>query len=190
MTNGGSAPGADTGGMKTLIVHMQDESTGFLSAIYQDVREKMVLREPVSIASMNTLISSHDRILLLGHGSPDGLFSLDWRNPFVISSANAGALVTKKGSVFIWCHASTFTRTHHLDGFATGMFISEPAEALLYGIPATAFTQQTIDASNTLFATTVGKYLSLPPAAMATQVRKAYKGNCPIIRYNREQIGK
>jgi len=60
--------------MKTIIIHPDDPSIDFLSKIYAPLTNKTVIRGGMS-KSIPKLIESHDRVLMLGHGSPDGLLN-------------------------------------------------------------------------------------------------------------------
>jgi hypothetical protein len=120
--------------MKTLVIHPDDRSTDFLCPIYKPVKNKTVFRGGVTKDQLKKYIRDHDRILLLGHGSPDGLFSVGQFNTedaYIIDESMVESL-RGKTNVYIWCFASEFVKKHSLKGFSTGMFISEVGEALCY----------------------------------------------------------
>ena len=174
--------------LNNLIVHMEDSTTDFLCPIYSALTQKTVLRKPVSSDELNGFIASHDRVFMLGHGARDGLFSLSWDEPFIVSSSNVHALRQKPESVYIWCHASEFVRQHQLNGFASGMFISEVSEARYCGIPSSACRQDAVDASNELFVRLVAEHAEAPVSEMFEHVRAAYACDCAIAEYNRERL--
>jgi hypothetical protein len=174
--------------LNNLIVHMEDSTTDFLCPIYSGLTQKTVLRKPVSSDELNDLIATHDRVFMLGHGARDGLFSLSWDEPFIVSSSNVHALRQKPDSVYIWCHASEFVSRHQLNGFASGMFISEVSEARFCGIPPAACRQSDVDASNELFVRLVAEHIEAPVSEMFERVRAAYDGDCAITKYNRERL--
>jgi hypothetical protein len=62
--------------MKTLIIHSKDPTTGFLSQIYAPLNCKTVVQGGITKSELRTLIESHDRVLMFGHGSPYGLLSV------------------------------------------------------------------------------------------------------------------
>ena len=171
-----------------LIVHMEDSTTDFLCPIYSGLTHKTVLRKPVGSDELNDLIATHDRVFMLGHGARDGLFSLSWNEPLIISAANVHALQRKPESVYIWCHASEFVRQHQLNGFASGMFISEVSEARYCGIPPSACRQDTVDASNELFVHLVAEHIEASVSQMYEHVRAAYDCDCAITQYNRGRL--
>ena len=174
--------------MRHLIVHMTDPSTDFLSPIYENFSSKTVLREPVTVREMNTLITSHDRVVMLGHGSPDGLFSMGFCTGYIIGDENAEALAEKTNSLFIWSHATNFVRTHGLGGVTSGMFISEVEEGLMCGIHERYCTQAAINHSNHLFVRLVAETMHVDQREMLNHVLEGYKCDCPIVDYNRKRL--
>ena len=62
--------------MKTLIIHPKDKTTVFLEPIYEKIDNKTVIQKNSSFEEIINLIETHDRIMMMGHGSPDGLFSI------------------------------------------------------------------------------------------------------------------
>jgi len=143
--------------MKTLIIHPDDRSTDFLRDIYRDLKNVTVLTEDVSRKELHRQIEQHDQVVMLGHGSPSGLFNVAriGDGAFTISR-NEVPLLREKRCVFIWCHADQFVREHRLEGLSSGMFISEVSEARWYKVPA---DQEAVDTSNEYFARTLGEAL-------------------------------
>lgn len=83
--------------------------------------------------------------MLLGHGSPLGLFFRDSATPLssfghlIIRRHHAHALRRHGHNLIgIWCHAAQFARQYGLHGLFSGMIITEPQEAQEHGIPTTA----------------------------------------------------
>jgi hypothetical protein len=70
--------------MRTLITHPHDNSTHFLKPIYEDIPNKTVITGGLVIGEVENLISLHDRIIMLGHGSPKGLFGISFNRSYVI----------------------------------------------------------------------------------------------------------
>lgn len=171
-----------------LVIHMDDRSTDFLKAIYRGVTATVVTHSlPSSV--INNLIDNHDQIIMLGHGCSKGLFnfydhSIDG-DSLIISNKNVEALRKKPNSIFIWCHASTFFREHDLYGFSTGMFVSEPGEAMYLGLNP---NKEIIDNSNNLFAELVGKYLDEEPEQLYRKVYAHYNLPEEVVEYNRDLL--
>mgnify|MGYP003491792605 FL=1 len=62
---------------KVLVIHPEDSSTDMLQAVYFD-KGYDVIRDPsISNEELVEQIRSHDKIIMLGHGTPDGLVALD-----------------------------------------------------------------------------------------------------------------
>ena len=143
--------------MKTLIIHPDDRSTDFLKPIYSGLSNTTVLTENVSPYALKKAISEHDQIIMMGHGSPYGLFNVSsiGHSFFTIGKEHVKLLRDKK-NIFIWCNADQFVKQYNLPGLFTGMFISEVAEASYCRVIA---EQTQVDESNDLFAELMGKYL-------------------------------
>lgn len=172
--------------MSTLVIHPKDPSTDFLAVIYEDIADKTIISRPCSTYRLCFLMGQHDRIMMMGHGTPYGL--LGWGG-FAVHPGFVELLKEKQNSVYIWCHANKFVEKYKLKGFATGMIISEVAEANYYSFDS---TQAEITESNQRFAASVKKYINSPePQLMSEGVKKTYSyrplGN-PIIEFNAENI--
>src|SRR5664280_3743227 len=96
------------GPMKTLIIHPEDSTTDFLSQIYSSLANKTVVKGGISKSELRKLIESHDRVLMLGHGSPYGLINTGQfpdAGLFIIDDSMALTLKNKRDNVYIWCNA-------------------------------------------------------------------------------------
>ena len=146
---------------RTLIIHPSDRSTDFLKPIYAKIPNATILtsgtREQVEEEIMN-----HDRIMMMGHGSPWGLFNVGQfigTNGYVIDH-NTVDLLRGTENIFIWCNADKFVNKHQLEGLYSGMFISEVSEANYCGLPGTP--QSVVDESNNTFAELLGSVINKP----------------------------
>ena len=61
---------------KILIIHPDDRSTDFLKPIYANVENPTLITGGCTKTQIKELIESHDQVIMLGHGSPGGLFSM------------------------------------------------------------------------------------------------------------------
>ena len=116
--------------MKTLVIHPNDRSTWFLENVYKNIENLTLVTGNVSRNEVKSMIRDHDRVMMMGHGSPGGLFSVGQfpsqsNNGYIIDSEMVELLKEKDNSIFIWCNADQFVERHNLKGFYTGMFISE-----------------------------------------------------------------
>jgi hypothetical protein len=147
--------------MKTLIIHPDDRSTDFLCPIYLTgsgrprFDDVSIFRGGQHVDEVKEAIRTHDQVIMMGHGSPYGLFSMglfegtNYRPWVIIGQDTVDLLKQKDNNIFIWCNADQFVNKYKLKGFYTGMFISETGEAAYCGLPGTS--QETVDESNNGF---------------------------------------
>ena len=154
---------------KILIIHPDDRSTDFLRPIYQQLPNVTLITGGVSYMDIRELIQTHDQVMMMGHGSPYGLFSMGkfpksgW---CIIDNMMIDLLSEKNNSVYIWCNADVFVDRYRLNGIYSGMFISEVGESIYCGIPS---TQKQVDESNNVFAQALGEQL-----LMETSLEQVY----------------
>lgn len=162
----------------TLVIHMDDRSTDFLKIIYEGLGFDEITGR-VGQDELIEAIEGHDRIFMLGHGAPSGLFG-----PGYLIGDEFGELLSTKVGVYIWCNADAYAARHKLTGLVSGMFISEVGEAAMFGIQA---TQQEVDASNHAFARVVRNYLDT--GAEPATVRQCYTSTtCKITQFNSDRL--
>lgn len=170
--------------MKILIIHPSDRSTDFLKPIYQSllredddkfVKRITLITGGISKNKLRELIDKHDQIIMLGHGSPLGLFSVDQfentQGGYIVDDTMVAALGTKQ-NIFIWCNADKFVNKYYLKGFYTGMFISEMGEAEYMGVRDT--NQEMINESNNEFVKIVGNWVNQPLDELYRYVKDRY----------------
>jgi len=176
--------------MKTLVIHPNDRSTDFLKSIYCKLKNVTLIIENTSRDVLHELISSHDQIIMLGHGSPSGLFNVAGigTGTFTISHFEV-SLLRSKQCIFIWCHASDFVHHYNLKGLSSGMFISEVSEAQYYNVSG---NQAQVNESNNVFAEALGNALAVTSDyhQVLKQVTHEYKHivlENKIAQYNLER---
>jgi hypothetical protein len=178
--------------MKTLIVHPEDPTTNFLSQIYAPLPNKTVVQGSVTKSELRSLLESHERILMLGHGSPWGLLNLGQfpgAGSHIIDKSMGLTLKNKTSSIFIWCYADQFVERHGLEGLYSGMFISEIGEADYYGFDNIGV--DFIDQSNERFVSIVSKYINEPVKILYQKILYEYgllARTNPIARFNLERL--
>lgn len=140
-----------------LVIHPKDKTTAMLSALYEGL-EAYIIDGACSAKEMNRLlhhVSSQERIMLLGHGSDRGLFfrhddSGDTFDGIIVGHPQVFHLRKHGGNlVAVWCNADLFARAEGLHGLFSGMIISEPDEALTYGVET---SQEELDRENVKLA--------------------------------------
>ena len=135
--------------MTTLVIHPADASTVFLKDIYCDI-DCTVVTGNITHKKLREMVIAHERIIMLGHGTPSGLINTTGMD-LIIDSRMVDILQTKE-CVAIWCNADVFFEKYRLTGFYTGMIISEVGEASMCGIVS---NQDEIDENNASFASAV-----------------------------------
>lgn len=174
---------------KTLIIHPDDRSTDFLKPIYEDIPYKTIISGGLTRLNVLSEIKSHDRIIMMGHGSPMGLFGINFDCTYIIDE-RAVDILRGKENYFIWCHASDFVRQHKLNGFSTGMFISETGEANYCKVKASKID---VDNSNQVFAALMRKHIMKEQTLAYNIVSNAYdtyakESNNDVAKYNHERL--
>jgi len=140
--------------MKTLIIHPDDRSTDFLRGIYATLSEYTLITQG-RLEEINSLINSHDRIIMCGHGTELGLLSVNqFDSGSYIIDIDTVPLLKGKDCIYIWCNADKFVQKHELKGLFSGMFVSEIIESIVMGIGLV--DQKVVDQSNAYFASLMG----------------------------------
>jgi hypothetical protein len=177
----------------TLIVHPKDSSTIFLNDVYAPISNKTVIQGGITKKELIYLIEAHDRIMMMGHGSPSGLFAIGQfpeTSLYIIDNELISILEKKQDNVFIWCYASSFIDNTNLPGFATGMFISEVGEALFCGLKG--INQQIVDESNSTFVREIAKSIHLDSKSILKNMLQSDYNKLaainPVAKYNFDRI--
>ena len=90
--------------MKTLVIHPNDPTTTFLKEVYADLRNKTVITGGATTDQLLDLLCCHDRIMMMGHGSPQGLLSVEkfpGAGTYIINQAIVPYLKYKENLLFI-----------------------------------------------------------------------------------------
>lgn len=178
--------------MKTLVIHPKDDTTFFLDIVYRNIEDLTLITGGVSKDYVREQIKSHDRVMMMGHGSPGGLFSVgqfDHCNGYIIDASMVELLKEKDNSIFIWCNADKFVERYDLKGFYTGMFISEVGEAYYCGLPGTE--QPEVDESNYSFVEIMGECINHDSKLIHFIAKERYGqliDHNPVAKYNHERL--
>ena len=182
--------------MKYLSLNPSDNSTLFLEPIYKDIPNVTVIKGGLSKEQVIKEIEAHDHILMLGHGSPSGLFAVGQYpglgyTSYIIDRSIAELLKTKKQLTTIWCYAKQFVEGNNLSRTSyCDMFCSETLECKMMGFDA---TQEQVDESNWCFSKNLGEHILKTPAEIHTAMQvgayaKLSKTN-PVAEYNFQRLG-
>ena len=182
--------------MKTLVIHPKDSSTDFLTPIYMNLKsfpdfdDVTIIRGGMSKDEVDEQIKQHDRIMMMGHGSPGGLFSVgQFESQGFIINYTTVPLLQDKECIFIWCNADRFVEANNLKGLYSGMFISEVSEANYCGLPGTP--QEIVTESNDYFAKELGSVSEMSLDEMYEHIKYTYgmlaEGNA-VAEYNHNRL--
>lgn len=167
--------------MKTLVIHPLDSSTEFLSEIYDDMDWTIIKDNKISKSNLKKTIKVHDRIIMMGHGSENGLFG----DKKMMIDSSFVYLLKEKNIICIWCNADSFAKKYNLKGIFTGMIISDYEEALLFCFYD--FTSKQIEESNSLFSGSIKKTINNQDFINEMKLNYCSDNNA-IIQFNQQNI--
>ena len=93
--------------MTNLVIHPTDRSTDFLKPIYENISDAMILNGGVTKDQVRELIPQAQRVIMMGHGSPFGLFNVgrfSGNNGYIIDESMVDVLRNVE-CIAIWCNA-------------------------------------------------------------------------------------
>jgi hypothetical protein len=174
---------------KTLVIHPQDVSTDFLSVIYKNIPFCKVITKGTEKEVIEE-IEKHDRIIMMGHGTPYGLMSIGrFGNVGFIINQSTVPLLRRKECIFIWCNANMFVERFNLKGFYSGMFVSEVGESHYCGCPS---SQYDVDFSNNTFSEILGECIEGNELEVIYEcVKKGYgkfRHTNDVVFYNHQRL--
>jgi hypothetical protein len=170
---------------KTLVIHPRDMTTDMLKIIYRGKGFTVVNDGSIDREELRDLIRSHERIIMLGHGTPSGLLNPQLGG-YLIDSYYVD-LLKERETISVWCHSDQFFRKHGMKGFHTGMIISEVYEALAVLGKSPLTEEETLD-NMILFSEVISECIDLPPEQMRDYVLQHYVGVDEVTLYNRKNI--
>lgn len=161
----------------TLVIHCSDRTTDMLSQIYANRNWDVLRNGNINRTVLIELIKAHDRIIMLGHGSPNGLFNIQGGG-YVIESSMVPYLSGKK-LFAIWCYAATFFKRNGLHGYVvTDNCPSEVWEVSAAGIHDKVYTPEYVLENITyycgLFADIIDQALDGDKQGAIDYVRRKY----------------
>ena len=172
-----------------IVVHPTDPSTEVLARLYDGIEGVTLFNSWEQRKEILNAIAAapwEEPILLLGHGCPWGLYDLQ-NGVVIIGNKDAELLKDRPNLVGIWCYASSYAYNHGLKGFFSGMFISEPEEALMNEVDA---SERLIDEKTCDFAERFGKMLrgGKPLAEIAAELMDPCHRDCELTRFNYDRL--
>lgn len=174
---------------KTLVIHPADPTTDCLKVIYEGKDWTVINDIFASRKEVETAIEDHDRIIMLGHGTPYGLLCSDGQNRFgrYIVDAFFVPLLQKKETLSIWCNSNLFFEKFKMKGVHTGMIISEVAEEF-YTLNHAPLNEDQMAKNMELFCGAFAKHIDEKPEEMVKNVLQEYVGEDEVTEFNRDNI--
>ena len=178
-----------------LVIHSTDRTTEMLSFLYKGlgarVMESYCSNKEIGYQLRHTSLS--ERIMLLGHGSNNGLFFRmnDGEEGFdgiIVGHPQAYYLRKHCGGIIgIWCHAMEFAKKEGLHGLFSGMIISEMSEAEEYGVVT---HKDSMDKTNRLMFTQLRRLLdnSTPLHEIPERLKALDTTQSDLSRFNYERF--
>ena len=153
--------------METLVIHPCDLSTHFLKSVYEGNPNYEVITGDIPKLELMSNVEQSNNLLIMGHGTKDGLLGYNFNCELIIDSSFCG-LLQNKNCILLFCNADEFINNNNLifNGIYCGNFISEAKE--LVSLDSRFETedyatiqayQPMIDESNIGFAKILGKLL-------------------------------
>jgi hypothetical protein len=105
----------------------------------------------------NAILNELDTLILVGHGTSNGLLAPDYNYGTYIIHQNNVHLINASNVICFLCNASTFVMNNNIRAFATSMFISNVNEAYDNGI--TNYTQDDINANSIRFCDEINYFI-------------------------------
>lgn len=181
-----------------LLIHPDDRTTDFLKPTYSNLNAT-VLTKPDEFFNLAETMKRHNRIIMMGHGSPNGLFmpqiegveedengELFEYSDYSINYTYADILREKR-TVCVWCNADRYVVPNDLHGFYTGMAISELCEADYCDVKGCNPKQ--LEESNTKFTMGLKESLKVDGPESVKIFKEIYNNpKNPIMVYNRKRL--
>ena len=186
----------------TLVIHPKDKTTDCLSVIYEGKGWDVIRDYDTPLKEVWKQIRTHKRIVMLGHGTPDGLLAggkvsyigfdnREWTyftrfHHYIVREEMLNLLSTKE-TYSIWCNSDKFFEKKGIKGFHTGMIISEVSEEK-YILDKVVLSEEEMAKNMELFCGTCAKYFDLPPEEAQKKILEEYVGDDEVTQYNRGNI--
>ena len=166
-----------------IVIHIDtQQDTSFLKKTYEGISNLILLYNPTKDEVNKTLEENpNEDVMMLGHGSPSGLFSHDWKG-FVIDYTNAH-LLKGRNCIGIWCWAKKFAKNYGLKGYFTSMFISNEGEARTFGYNA---TEEEVFEEVVFFAKSINTLIidNVPYEEWVGKLQAIADMSKPFVKYN------
>lgn len=172
-----------------IIIHVDTfEDTARLKMVYNNLDWNVILYNPTREEVEKELsINDDDTIMLLGHGTSNGLFNKDWSG-YVFDWRIAKKYCKDRKIIGIWCHASEFADNLNLHGFFTSMFISNIGEAITFGFHNNT-DEDILDEVN-FFSNKINEFIknNVPMETWVSTLQECCHKEKDYVRFNYEAL--
>jgi hypothetical protein len=176
--------------MMMIVIHIDNNSPDakILSRIYEGL-DRITLSYNRSKSNIKRLlrITGDEPVMLLGHGSPQGLFNVS-QNGYAVGSECVEWL-RGRPVIGIFCYASEFADKYGLSGFFTSMFISNMQEAIIEQEDRDA-TDEIIATQQSIFCDRIRGLLiqNTPMSEWPGILQSKADLSLPFVRFNYEAL--
>lgn len=173
-----------------IVIHIDNNSPDakILSRIYEGL-DRITLSYNRSKSNIKRLlrITGDEPVMLLGHGSPQGLFNVS-QNGYAVGSECVEWL-RGRPVIGIFCYASDFADKYGLHGFFTSMFISNMTEAIYEQRDQDA-TEEVISSQQYIFCDRIRELLikNTPLSQWPEILQSQADLSIPFVRFNYEAL--
>lgn len=173
-----------------IVIHIDNGTpdAAILSSIYKGL-DNITLCYNRSKSNIKRIlrITGDEPVMLLGHGTPQGLLNIS-QNGFAVGSEHIEWLRNRQ-VIGIFCYASDFADRYGLHGFFTSMFISNMEEALMLQKHKDA-TDELISFQQKLFCDRVHTLLAdrTPLKQWPEILQSQADSDIPFVRFNYEAL--
>lgn len=173
---------------KTLCIHPKDNSTRMLKIIYEDKDWDVISDCDIDKDELIKQIEAHDRIIMMGHGTGNGLFSTGVKNWGMIINDSLAPLLKTKETISIWCNSDVYfiRNGFHKGELHTGNVPSETYEmewALGYCDMSAEEVYDNMVLYSTAIRDTIDKYKG---QELVNEFCKIYNRDDALSDYNRK----
>lgn len=173
-----------------IVIHIDNGTpdAAVLSRIYEGLDNVTVYRNRSKSNNKRILrITGDEPVMLLGHGTPQGLLNVS-QNGFAVGAEHVEWL-RNRPIIGIFCYASEFADKYNLHGFFTSMFISNMEEALFEQRYENA-TDENISEQDILFCDRIHRLIAdnTPLEQWPTILQGQADLSLPFVRFNYEAL--
>lgn len=177
-----------------LVIHPSDETTNMLKYVYKGKMYDVITNPNVSKEELKKQIKSHSKIIMLGHGTPNGLINpLFAKNPFTFKGDiyliddSFADILKEKETISIWCYSDLYFKRHNMSGFHTGMIISEVKEAN-YVLGYCPLSKEELYNNMVIFSKLLGECIEFSAKEMYCYMKDNYKKDNQLTKFNWDNI--